>query len=33
MGFNVDEIGTHSIRKGAVSYLASLPGGPPAASI
>jgi hypothetical protein len=26
-------IGTHSIRKGAVSYLASLPGGPPAASV
>jgi hypothetical protein len=25
-------LGTHPIRKGAVSYLASLPGGPPAAS-
>jgi hypothetical protein len=32
MGYNVDDLGTHSIRKGAVSYLASLPGGPPAAS-
>jgi hypothetical protein len=32
MGFNVDDLGTHSIRKGAVSYLASLPGGLPAAS-
>jgi hypothetical protein len=31
-GFNLDEIGTHSIRKGAVTYLASLPGGPPAAA-
>jgi hypothetical protein len=33
MGYNVNDIGTHSIRKGAVSYLASLPGGPPAASV
>ena len=32
MGYEVNDIGTHSIRKGAVSYLASLPGGPPAAS-
>jgi hypothetical protein len=32
MGYSVKDIGTHSIRKGAVSYLASLPGGPPAAS-
>jgi hypothetical protein len=32
MGYNLDDLGTHSIRKGAVSYLASLPGGPPAAS-
>lgn len=31
-GFEVDEIGTHSIRKGASSYLTSLPGGPPAAA-
>lgn len=31
MGFELDEIGTHSIRKGASSYLTSLPGGPPAA--
>jgi hypothetical protein len=33
MGFNIHDIGTHSIRKGAVSYLASLPGGPTAASV
>ena len=33
MGVDKNEIGTHSIRKGAVSYLASLPGGPPAASV
>jgi hypothetical protein len=32
MGFAVRDIGTHSVRKGAVSYLASLPGGPPAAA-
>jgi hypothetical protein len=32
MGFNLVDIGTHSIRKGAVTYLASLPGGPPAAA-
>jgi hypothetical protein len=32
LGFHEGDIGTHSIRKGAVSYLASLPGGPPAAS-
>ena len=32
MGFKKQDIGTHSIRKGAVSYLASLVGGPPAAS-
>jgi hypothetical protein len=32
MGFLPGDIGSHSIRKGAVSYLLSLPGGPPAAS-
>lgn len=32
MGFELNEIGTHSIRKGASSYLTSLPGGPPAAA-
>ena len=33
LGFNPSEIGTHSIRKGAISYLSSLPGGPPIASV
>lgn len=33
LGYTLRDIGTHSIRKGAVSYLASLPGGPPAAAI
>ena len=33
MGYTLGDIGTHSIRKGAVSYLSSPPGGPPAASI
>jgi hypothetical protein len=33
MGYKRGEIGTHSIRKGAVSYMSSLPGGPPVASI
>lgn len=33
LGFVVSDLGTHSIRKGAVSYLASLPGGPPVASV
>jgi hypothetical protein len=32
MGFEVRNLGTHSIRKGASSYLTSLPGGPPAAA-
>jgi hypothetical protein len=32
MGFSIEDIGTHSIRKGAMSYLASLYGGTPAAS-
>ena len=32
LGFNVSDLGTHSIRKGASSYLVSLPGGPPAAA-
>jgi hypothetical protein len=33
MGFKVSDIGTHSIQKGAVSYLALLPLGPPAAAM
>jgi hypothetical protein len=33
LGFNVNGIGTHSIWKGAASLVASLPGGPSAASI
>ena len=33
LGYNLSDIGTHSIRKGSVSYVSSLPGGPPAASI
>jgi len=33
LGNDIRLIGTHSIRKGAVSYMASVPGGPPAASI
>jgi hypothetical protein len=32
-GFEIAKIGSHSIRKGASSYLTSLPGGPPAAAI
>jgi hypothetical protein len=32
MGYNVDDLGTHSIRKGAVSYLASLQRGLPASA-
>jgi hypothetical protein len=34
MGYDsIKDIGVHSIRKGAASYLASLPGGPPPAAI
>ena len=33
LGFEVTDIGTHSIRKVAISYLASLPGGPPIAAV
>jgi hypothetical protein len=34
MGYDsIKDIGLHSIRKGAASYLASLPGGPPSAVI
>ena len=33
LGFRPADIGTHSIRKGAVSYLSSMIGGPPAAAI
>lgn len=33
LGFSPKDIGTHSIRKGAISFLASLPGGPSTASI
>jgi hypothetical protein len=33
LGYAPGDLGSHSIRKGAVSYLASLPGGPPSAAI
>jgi hypothetical protein len=33
LGYARKDLGTHSIRKGAVSYVSSLPGGPPDASI
>jgi len=33
LGYPLNFIGTHSIRKGAVSYLSSVPGGPPAAAV
>ena len=33
LGFKVTDIGMHSIQKGAISYLASLPGGPPIAAV
>ena len=33
LGFEVADIGSHSIQKGAISYLASLPGGPPIAAV
>jgi hypothetical protein len=33
LGFEISKIGTHSIRKGASTFLTSLPGGPPAAAI
>jgi hypothetical protein len=32
MGYSNGDIGTHSICKGAILYLVSLPGGPPAAA-
>ncbi|KAL7575924.1 hypothetical protein ACA910_000723 [Epithemia clementina (nom. ined.)] len=32
-GYIPSDIGTHSIRKGAITYMASLPGGPSIASI
>lgn len=32
MGYNVEDLGTHSIRKGASTYLTSLPGGPSVAA-
>ena len=28
LGYPLQHIGTHSIRKGAVSYLSAVPGGP-----
>jgi hypothetical protein len=31
-GYDISRLGPHSIRKGASSYLVSLPGGPPAAA-
>ena len=33
LGADPSEIGTHSIRKGAVTYLASIPGGPAIAAV
>ena len=33
LGVNPKMIGTHSIRKGAVTYMASLPGGPSILSV
>lgn len=33
MGFSISDIGPHSIRKGAASYLGSLPGGPSIAAV
>ena len=33
IGYQRGDIGTHSIRKGAVSYVSSLPGGPTGASV
>jgi hypothetical protein len=33
LGFELKDIGTHSIRKGVSTYLTSLVGGPPAAAI
>ena len=34
MGYDsIDEIGVHSVRKGVSTYLASMPGGPPAAAL
>ena len=34
MGYDsIDEIGLHSVRKGVSTYLASMPGGPPAAAL
>lgn len=32
MGYEVSDLGTHSIRKGAATYLTSIPGGPPVAA-
>jgi hypothetical protein len=33
LGYNPGDIGTHSIRKGAITYLSSLVGGPPMAAV
>ena len=33
LGYEIENIGSHSIRKSAVSYISALPGGPPAAAI
>jgi len=33
LGYPLQHLGTHSIRKGAVSYLSSAPGGPQAAAV
>ena len=34
MGYDsIDDLGLHSLRKGATSHLASMPGGPPPAAL
>ena len=33
LGYEIYDIGTHSVRKGAISHMASMPGGPTASSV
>ena len=33
MGYQLKDLGTHSIRKGAMTYCCGQPGGPPPAAI
>jgi len=33
LGYPIENIGTHSIHKGAISYLSAAPGGPQAAAV